>query len=476
MKHAGMVVLVLAGCTMPERGDVQQIAVSPPIQWSGPHADSEVDGDWWRKLGDPQLDRAIQRTLAHNHDLRGARARLMIAAGQARLAGAANVPRLDAGLDAARQRSVFVGLPSGFGGGFGPLSNTFNNYGVSLNASWEIDLWGRIGAGEDAATADLQATAEDLRGLRQSLAAQTAKAWYAAVEARQQIALATTTIRSYGDTESQVEDRFRRGVRTALDLRLARSRRTTAEARLHRWEQRYEQGARQLQALQGRYPDGETDLPAELPQPSGAIATGLPAEIVRRRPDLIAATRRLTAAGFRVDEAQAALYTQLSLSGQIGTATDRVSDLFDLDFLIWTVATNVVAPILDGGARKDQRAIAIARENEAISQFAQTALRAYTEVETLLATEGLVQKQAERLAAASTESIAAQALSEDRYRRGLGSFIVVLEAQRSALAIRAELITTHRQLLDLRVDLHLALGGGFELFNPATDAKQGGQR
>jgi NodT family efflux transporter outer membrane factor (OMF) lipoprotein len=476
MKHSTLLLFVLAGCAMPERGDVQQLAVAPPAKWSGPHADAEVDGDWWRKLGDERLSQAIQRTLAHNPDLHAARARLMAAAAQARFVASAGMPTLGVGATATRQRNVFVGLPGGFGGGSGPLSNTFNSYGVNLTASWEVDLWGRIGAAEDAATAEVRATAADLRGWRQSLAAQTAKAWYAAVEARQQITFSTTTVASYRDTESQVEDRFRRGVRTALDLRLARSRRMSAEAQLHFWEQLFEQAARQLQALQGQYPDGITDLPAELPAPGGAIAAGLPADIVRRRPDLIAATSRLAAAGFNVDEAQAALYPQLSLSAQVGTAADQVSDLLDLDFLVWNLAANLVAPILDGGARRAQRAVAIAWENEAVAHFARTALLAYTEIEVLLASEGLVRKQEERLAAAATESVAARDLSEDRYRRGLGGFIAVLEAQRSALLIQSQLITTRRQLLDLRIDLHLALGGGFELAKPTPDSIDGGQR
>jgi outer membrane protein, multidrug efflux system len=458
-RFAITIVVALSACRAPERVDADKVVVPPPTLWDSVHDSGDVDADWWRQLGDPDLDAAIARTLQYNHDLQAAQSRLAAAAAQARLAGAPLSPQVNVGLDGNRQRTVFVGFPFGDGG---PLSSTFKSFGVNLNASWEIDVWNRIGAAKGAALADLHATAEDLRGLRQSLAGQTAKAYYAAVEARQQITLATTTVASYHRTESQVEARFRRGVRSALDLRLSRSRRMTARSQQAQWEERFENAVRQLEVLQGRYPNGKSSIPETLPEQTAPIPAGIPADIVRRRPDLIAAERRLVAAGFRVDEAQASLYPSLSLSGQIGTTSDGVRDLLDLDFLIWNLAANLVAPVIDGGSRRAQRDLAIARESEAIAGFAKTVLNAYNEVETLLASRGFVHDREQSLAAASTESRAAQNLSEDRYRRGLGDYTTVLEAQRSALVIQAQLLTARRQLLDLRVDLHLALGGGFE--------------
>ena len=475
---------MLTACASPKRGDVRQVLVRAPAKWSGADtdgksdskSDGKVDGDWWQRLGDADLTRAIRRTLAKNHDLQAAQARLAAAATQAHLAGAALWPTLDAGGLANRQRNVFVGLPTGFSPGSEPLANTFSSFGVNLNAAWEIDLWGRIRKGLGAATAELRATAQDLRGLRQSLAAQTAKAWFAAVEARQQIQLAHTTAASYLETEQQVERRFQRGVRSALDLRLARSRRLTAEALEHFWGEQYERAVRQLEVLQGEYPDGRFAVADQLPQLRDPVPAGLPAELVRRRPDLIAAEQRLLAAGFRVDEAQAALYPSLNLNGQFGTTSDRTGDLLDLDFLIWNAAANLLAPIFRGGELRGQVDLAAARENEVIANFAQTALRAYSEVETLLAADKHLRRQEESLVAASTEATTARSLAEDRYRRGVDEFLAVLVAQRSALMIDGQLLSVRRLLLDLRVDLHLALGGGFELSDEESDGEIGDSR
>lgn len=458
-------VLLLSACASVERSTVDDALLPPPSTWLSPGAVAgELDADWWQHLGSPALAAAITQTLERNNDLWAAQARLTVAAVQAELAGADLGPSLDLAFGASRARSVFVGLPSGFAGpGSGPLSNTFNSFGVNLNASWEVDLWGRLRAGENAALAEVQATAEELRGLRQSLAAQTAKAWFAAVEANQQAELARTTLASYLSTESQVEDRFRGGVRSALDLRLARSQRMAAEAREQRWEELRVRAVRQLEVLQGRYPDGSSQIAGESLGAVSPVPVGLPAELVSRRPDLIAAERRIAAAGFRVESAEAALYPSLVLSGQGGTTSDEFRDLTDPDFLVWNLAANLVAPIFNSGRLRNQVALEAAFETESIASFAQAALRAYGEVEALLAAEVHLRQRETNLAAASDEANAARDLSEQRYFGGLEDYIAVLESQRNALILEEQVITVRRLMWDLRVDLHLALGGGFEL-------------
>ncbi|MCA8955083.1 MAG: efflux transporter outer membrane subunit [Planctomycetes bacterium] len=452
--------LIAGACAGPSRTDPSSVVVPPPVRWGSASASGTVDPDWWHKLGSAALTAAIRRALVHNHDLQAAQARVAAAVRQAQVAGAARIPEFSLGGNAGRQRSVFVGFPGG--SGRRPLVNLYNSFGVNLNAAWEVDLWGRLRAGRDAATAEARATLHDLRAARQSIAGQVAKAWFAAVEAGQQVALARTTAASYRASEAQVEDRFRRGVRPALDLRLARSRRMAAQARELGFAEQLQRAVRQLELLTGTYPAGRTELPEQLPVPTAPIPAGLPAELVRRRPDVRAAEERLVAAGFRVDEAQAALYPRLDLSGRTGTTSDDIKDLLDLDFLIWNAAANLVGPILDGGRRRNAAELAAARENEAIAAFAQRSLHAYTEVESLLAARGFLTGRLERLTAAEGESRRASVLAEERYRSGLGDFIAVLEAQRGALELSAQVLTARRLLLDLRVDLHLALGGGFE--------------
>jgi outer membrane protein, multidrug efflux system len=455
--------VVLAGCYTPERASREQLVVPAPKSWVAKAAEVEagaVAGDWWLRFESPGLNTVVLRTLENNPDLRGAEARLAAAASLARIAGADLYPTLGVEFSAARQKQNFVGFP--IPGGNGVLTRTFNSFGVSLGTSWELDLWGRIRSGHAAALEDVSGSAEKLRALRQSLAAQAAKAWFAAVEARQQLDLSIRTVASFKRTEAQVRERFERGVRSALDLRLAKVNVAAAEANQHVWEQQLAQAIRQLEILQGRYPAGKARVVDMLPRLPGPVPVGLPAGMLRRRPDLLALEHRLAATGFRVDEATAALYPRISLTSSAGTASDELSDLTDGDFFVWNVIGNLFQPLFEGGRLKAEVDLAAATELEALSDYASAALSAYNEVETVLATEGYLAGRAQSLAQAANEARAATRLSEERYRSGLEDFITVSESQRSALEAESRLLTVLRLQLDQRIELHLALGGGFE--------------
>lgn len=467
-----LVLVVLAGCYTPERASRQELVMPAPKSWvaEAEAQTGEVKGDWWLRFESPDLNAVVQQTLGHNPDLLGAEARLAAAASLARIRGADLYPSLGLEFGASRQRQVFVGFP--IPGSGGVLSRTFNSFGVGLSTSWELDIWGRIRSGQKAALQEVEGSAESLRGLRQSLAAQAAKAWFAAVEARQQLDLSMRTVESFKRTEAQVRDRFERGVRPALDLRLARVNVAGAEANQHLWEQQLAQAVRQLEILQGRYPGGKAQVVERLPELPGPVPVGLPAGMLRRRPDLLALEHRLQATGFRVEEAQAALYPRISLTSSAGTASDELSDLTDSDFFVWDVIGNLFQPLFEGGRLIAEVDLAVAEEMQAVSEYASGVLRAYSEVETVLSTEGYLAQRARSLAQAATEAKAATRLSEERYRSGLESFITVSESQRSALEAESRLLTVLRLQLDQRVDLHLALGGGFEREGKA--GKEGG--
>jgi len=170
----------LAACRAPEPREAAEITpVEPPEAWQANTEDTSPTtplGEWWREFADPRLDEVVELVLAQNHDLAAAAARVAQARAQAKIAGAANLPTVSVGADGARQRQNFVGLPIGGGG---VLSSLSTSYGVSLDVSWELDLWGALDAQEKAAVADVRASQADLRGAHLSLAAQTVKLWCA---------------------------------------------------------------------------------------------------------------------------------------------------------------------------------------------------------------------------------------------------------------------------------------------------------
>jgi len=452
---------VAAGCaSAPVRQGVD-LGVAVPEQWMAAEtATGEPELLWWRTFDDPVLDDLVQEALKNNHDLKAAATRIDAAAALARIAGADRVPQIGASLGGTRQKMNFIGLPIP---GEGVSSSTFTSLGLSLDLSWEIDLWGRIKAAEETALADIQAAEADYAGAQLSLAGQTAKIWFALAETRQQVELAERTIRSYHSTVRQVRARFERGLRPALDLRLALSNLHGAESLLERWKINQAALERQLETVLARYPEGAIGARPSIPPVPDPAPAGLPAELVRRRPDLVAVERRLAAADSRVAEARANLYPRFSLSASGGTSSVELTDLLDGDFGVWSVVLNLFQPIFQGGRLRAGVDLADARAREAAEIYIGSALRAYAEVETALETEVLLARLEDRIAEASRQSAAARVLAEDRYNAGLADFLSVLEAQRRDLEAEGRHIEVRRQRLDARVDLHLALGGGFQL-------------
>lgn len=437
------------------------LAVDVPQTWISEEA--SVEGDisrWWTRFDDSQLNSVIDRVLSENYDLKAAAARLDAAASLARIAGADLYPGVSGSFSAVRQKRNFVGFPFP-GTGDGVPSSTSSLFGVSLDVSWEVDLWGRLRAARSAAVADFQASEADLIGFQLSLAGQTAKAWYAAVEAELQVRLAQATLSNYRETNDQVWLRYRRGLRPSLDVRLSESNVATAEAVLTQRQDQLQRIKRQIETLLGRYPASRITLSENLPAISEPVPAGLPADIVQRRPDLIAAEKRLAASYARLIESRRALYPRISLTGSGGTSSDELSNLLDGDYSVWNLIGNLIQPLFQGGRLRAGVRLAQAREQEALALYAQRVLSAYAEVETSLAAEKYLEQREEAVENAAEQAMAARRLAQDRYARGLTDLIEVLEAQRRAFDSQSQLLSLRRQRLDNRIDLYLALGGDF---------------
>jgi NodT family efflux transporter outer membrane factor (OMF) lipoprotein len=383
------------------------------------------------------------------------------AAAQATIAGADLLPTANVGLNGRRNKQNFIGLPiPGLEGGV--LSRRFTSFGVSLDVSWELDVWDRLGARARAGIADLQAATADFRGAQLSVAGQTMKAWFATAEASQQLALAEATVESFTNSTEQVRQRYESGIRPSLDLRLSLANLAGAEALMEQRRRQLDAATRQLEVLLGQYPGREIQVPNRLPDTPPRIPAGLPADLIARRPDLAAAERRLAASDERYKAAQRDRYPRFSLTASGGTSSTDLKDLVDGNFNVWALAFNILQPLFQGGRLQAAVDLADAGADAALVNYAGSALRAYSEVETALAAEEYLAERESDLATAAEHSRAAERLSEERYRNGLENFITVLESQRRALQADGEWIAARRQRLENRVDLYLALGGGFE--------------
>ena len=199
------------GCVTALPVERPAIQVPVPPAWTAADAvGGEIDPDWWTDFGDDELSAAIGTVLERNLDLRAAAARLELAAADARVAAAALQPQVQASYTGSRRKQNFVGFPIP-GAEDRVLSTVFTNQGISLDTTWEVDLWGRLRTSEQAALADLQRSAADLRGAQLSIAGQTAKAWFASAEAQQQVLLSEATVESFGESVDRVAGSVRIG-------------------------------------------------------------------------------------------------------------------------------------------------------------------------------------------------------------------------------------------------------------------------
>jgi NodT family efflux transporter outer membrane factor (OMF) lipoprotein len=462
-----LAVATLAGCI--PSPELRTPEVTPAESWSHTtDVPGPVISEWWKSFDDPQLDALVLRALEGNQDLAVAVARLDRARAEARIAGADLKPSVGAGLNATRQNQKFIGTPI--------PDSTSTRYDASVEVSWEADLWGRIRAGARAAVADYEASEADLRGARMSIAAATVKLWFSIAEVRQQMELAESSAISFSRLAEQIRARYVIGVRPAIDLRLALSNASAAAAEYERRRIQLDGLVRQVEVLIGDYPSGTLlerhppGPPVDRPAP---VPAGLPSELLARRPDLVAAERRLVAADQRWAAARRSLYPRLTLTARGGTASDQLDDLLDGDFTIWSLLGGLTQPLFQGGRLRANVDRTAAITDEALARYTGAVLLAYAEVESALNDELLLTEQRRHTADSADQLVAAEALAEERYRSGLGDYLAVLESQTRAFTAQSRLLTLERVRLDRRVDLHLALGGGFESdFNlPDTDGK-----
>jgi len=455
----GLTVGLSFGCVFQEK--TPKLDMETPPGWSSePESHRGEFSQWWKRFGDERLNDVVEDVLRHNYDLQAAAARMEGAAAVARIAGADLYPQISGGLSGSQQKRNFVGFP--LAGSESDVPSVTNNlFGVSLNVSWEIDLWGRLQAGKAAATADWKAAEADLMGIRLSLIGQAVKAWFAAVEVKRQIQLSEATLTNYQATDRQVMRRYRLGLTPSLDVRLSSSNVMSQEALLIQWRNQLQLIKRQVEALLGRFPEGKIRLSEGLPSITEPIPAGLPADILSRRPDLLAAEKRLMAANARFVESRKALYPRISLTGSAGTSSDELNNILKGDYSIWNMVGNLLQPIFQGGRLRAGVDLAKARESEALAVYARKVLEAFREVETALTAEQFLGDREAALREAAAQAVAARELADDRYSRGLTDLIAVLEAQRRAFLAQSQLLGVQRQRLENRVDLYLSLGGGF---------------
>jgi len=330
-----------------------------------------------------------------------------------------------------------------------------------VSASWELDLWGRVRYGKAAASAQYASVQADFEYGRQSLAALVAKSWFLATEARLQRENATQAVNTAEQLLDVSRQRQKVGVGDEYDVSVAQANLDTYRDNLRQLELAYEQSLRALELLLGRYPAAAIEASEQLAKMPPPVPAGLPSELLERRPDVLAAERRVAASFNRVGEAKAAMLPKISLTAGVSAVSSDLFVLKDHDNPIWSLGANLLAPIYQGGALRAQVEIRTAEQKQALAEYAQAGLRAFGEVENALSTEFAVKDRQVLLTRAVSDNERALELANVRYRVGAVDLRSVSQQQLALFAARSSLIRVQSEARVQRVNLYLALGGSF---------------
>ena len=449
--------LCLAGCTVIGPNYMRPEVEKPNVfRFQTAEARDLANVAWWKQFNDPVLDGLIDEALRSNLDLRVAAARVEEFAGRLTTTRSQALPQVGYGASGSRDRvSERLDTPV-----FG-VPNPQTTYQAFLNASWEIDLWGRIRRLSEAAYADLLATEEARRGVVLTLVSAVATGYIVLRDLDKQLEISRATARTREDAVKLFDLRFKGGVVSQVEMAQVISEYEAAVSAVPVAERAIAQSENALAVLIGRNPGpiprGRTIDELSVP----AVPAGLPSELLERRPDIRQAEQNLVAANARIVAARALYYPTITLTGLLGTASAALGNLFTGPARMWSFAGTVSGPIFTGGGIEGTVAQAEAQQKQLLASYERTIQNAFREVDDALVDQ---LKSRERLAAQGRQIAALRdyaRLSRARYEGGYTSYLEVLDAERSLFNVELGYAQTQADLFGALVNVYKAMGGGW---------------
>ncbi|MCP4748482.1 MAG: efflux transporter outer membrane subunit [Desulfobacteraceae bacterium] len=440
-----------------------ELPVKPPKAFqSADHESAGLtapQGNWWSVFNDPAIDGLVMRVLKNNLDIRKAAAAVLEVRAQFRQAEAERWPSLNVEASAAKSRTYSVSTATGE-----TAPNTINTYSLSLPATFELDLWGRLARAEDDLKAQLLAKEENRRVIAQTVVADAVSLYLRVVSLERQIEAVEESINGFQDNLELVMRRYNKGIISILDVRQARRALAQAQAGLPLLDQQLADSQQQLEVLAGSYP---------LTQPARTVdenyykklrpvPPGLPSDLLSKRPDIRKAEADLRSLHAQAGVAYANRFPKISLTAELGYGSEALRNLFKKQSKFWEIAAGIVQPVFDYGKLKASQRAAQARLAYGQIEYARTVLNAFAEVENSLMTRSKQLQRRQRFLLFLDEARATERTARQRYERGLVDYLTVLDAQQVRVQAELDLIDAEQTIYQNRVDLHRALGGSWE--------------
>ena len=435
-------------------------AVNTPEQFrftENQETNSFGDLPWWKVFQDPILQGLIGTAITNNYDLKQAVARVELARNQAAAANSAFFPQIGYSGDIGRGRNALYNSPAGLNGG------TTSSAQLTLGVVWEIDFWGRIRRSSEAARAQFLATDAARRGVTISLVSQVAVTYFQLLDLDQEMAIQCAATNAYASSYQIFNDRLSNGVASKLETDRAAAALANAAAVIPQLEIQIASAENQLSVLLGQNPGPilRSSLTNQ-PQLTTAIPAGLPSDLLRRRPDVVAAEESLIAANANIGVSIANFFPQIGLTTLLGRASPELSQFTGSAGNLWDLGGTLSGPIFQGGKLRAQYRGAKAQFNEAKAAYQQTVLTSFQEVANALITR---QKLAEEFTYQGQAVVALESsvfLATQRYLNGKSSYYEVLQSQQELYPTQRAQVQTQVEEMITIVQLYKALGGGWE--------------
>ncbi|RYD23362.1 MAG: efflux transporter outer membrane subunit [Verrucomicrobiaceae bacterium] len=449
--------LGLTGCGVTSTSS--QADLKLPANWKNaggfPVASPNRDlSRWWGRFNDPTLNRVISIAIESSPDIKAATARVREARANRDSAYSSLFPNLTGGASTSSRRAHTEN------------NGTFsaNSYSAGLDASWEVDLFGKNRSGVDTAAANLGAAGENLNSVHASLAAEVASVYTTLRTNEARLKVLNDNIRTREETSQLAGWRLKAGEADSLEATQAESSLESARAALPSLQGSIAQGKNALALLAGRAPGGLDSILSSsrgIPLPPSSLAVGIPADVLRQRPDVRLAGYQVLAAASATRTVEATRYPSLNLSGSLGLDTTRSNKLFDPEGSAASIAAGITSPIFDAGRIKANIEAASAAEEQNIANYRKTVLTALSETEDALIA---CRRSGERLTTLEKATELARESDEvarQRYEAGEIDFLDVLDSQRTLLSLEDNLLSTRTDRTTAYIRLYQALGGGW---------------
>jgi NodT family efflux transporter outer membrane factor (OMF) lipoprotein len=473
---------------------------APPADASLP-AEAPVDPNWWTLFNDPELTSLEQRVAAANLNVRLYTIRLAESRSQRSITGADQFPTLQADGSYTRERvsqKGVLGLFGSSGGGgtsfgsngasanglsgrSGGIPNSaaggqavppFNLWQGGFDASWELDLWGRVRREVESADASVEASAENRRNALLSVLAEVARDYVQLRGIQTQLAIAHTNIHTAQQSLELTQARYRGGLTTDLDVANAAAELASDQAQVPQLEQQQDEQINALSFLLGEAPQAlraELITPGAVPPVPPRVPVGVPSELARRRPDIRAAEAQLHAATADIGVAIGDFYPKITLDGSFGLQALKFKDMGNWAARQYGLGPTISIPIFEGGRLRATLQLRKTEQQEAALNYQTTVLQAWHDVDNAMTDYAAEQRRRDALAEAVKQSQRAFGLAQQRYTQGVADFLNVLDAQRTLLQAQLQLAESTTTVSANLVQLYKALGGGWETSFPVAN-------